>query len=395
MADFLPFVPDDSHQGIDPRLAGGRLTIDLDALIANYRLLQQKAAPARVAGVVKADAYGLGLEPVARALLAAGCDTFFVAMPAEGVTLRAITPDAHIFILSGPMGIDAAPAFAEHRLLPVINSLLDLSVWEAYGWDDGDVSRPCALHIDTGMNRLGLTPDEAASFARDNELTGAITPLIVMSHLACGDTTGHALNRRQLSSFQTVSDLFPQSQKSLANSGGTLLGPEFAFDLVRPGIALYGGNAQDVTANPMRHVVTAEARIIQLRQAPAGQTISYGAAGTLTRDSLIAIAAIGYADGYHRAGSGAGVPVRDVARPGAFGFLHGRRVPVMGRVTMDLTMFDVTDLGLHGVATGDHIELFGPNITLDEAAGAAGTISYELLTSLGARYYRHYVGAQG
>lgn len=394
MADYPPFIPDDNHRGTDPRLAGGRLTIDLDALIANYRLLQEKALPARVAGVVKANAYGLGLEPVARALLAAGCDTFFVAMPAEGVALRRVAPDAHIFILSGPMGIDAPAVFAENRLLPVINSPLDLSIWEAYGWDDDAVSRPCALHVDTGMNRLGLTPEEAASFARDNELTGAITPLIVMSHLACGDTTGHLLNRQQLEAFQAVSQHFPQSQKSLANSGGTFLGTDFAFDLVRPGIAVYGGNAQDVTANPMQPVVTAEARIIQLRQAAAGETISYGAAETLKRDTIIAIAAVGYADGYHRAGSGAGVPVRDVVKPGAHGFLHGHRVPVMGRVTMDLTMFDVTDLGVHGVATGDHIELFGPNIALDEAAGTAGTISYELLTSLGRRYYRHYVGGQ-
>ena len=267
--------------------------------------------------------------------------------------------------------------------------------WEAFGWNDGGTPRPCAIHVDTGMNRLGLTPEEAHAFATDNALTGALTPRLVMSHLACGDDAGHPLNRRQRESFQAVSRLFDGIESSLSNSAGIFLGPDFAFDLARPGIALYGGQPFDGGDNPMRAVATLEARVVQVRRARAGETASYGAHGVLSRDTVIAVVSTGYADGYHRASSFAGVPLRRAVPAGGHGFVHGRRVPVLGRVTMDLTLFDVTDLGPDGVAVGDWIELFGPNVPVDEAAAAAGTISYEMLTSLGRRYHRRYVGGDG
>lgn len=394
MTGWIPFTPDDAHDGADPRLAGGRLTIDLGALVENWRLLQRRAAPARVAGVVKADAYGLGAERVARALWRAGCATFFVAVPEEGVALRAAVPEADIYVLNGPFGPEAAAAFAAHRLMPVLCSQPDIACWEAFGWD-GDSPRPCAIQVDTGMNRLGLTVEEAISFAQDNALTRALTPRLLIGHLACADEPDHPLNRRQLESFQGVRRVFGEIESSLSNSAGIFLGGDFHFDLVRPGIALYGGAPVIATDNPMRPVVTAEARVLQLRQAKAGETVSYGASQTLARDTLVAVASAGYADGYHRAGSATGVPLRRAVAGGAAGFVHGSRVPVLARVTMDLTMFDVTDLGPGTVKPGDWIELFGPNLPLDEAAAAAGTISYELLTSLGRRYHRHYVGADG
>jgi len=395
MSEWKTFTHDAAHDGVDPRIAGGRLTVDLDALVENYRLLQRRAAPARVAGVVKADAYGLGASRVSPALWRAGCRTFFVALPQEGIELRAALPQADIYVLNGTFGPEAAPAFAAHRLMPVLGSQADISCWEAFGWNDGGTPRPCAIHVDTGMNRLGLTPEEAHAFAADNALTGALTPRLVMSHLACGDDAGHPLNRRQRESFQAVSRIFDGIESSLSNSAGIFLGPDFAFDLARPGIALYGGQPFDGGDNPMRAVATLEARVVQVRRARAGETASYGAHGVLSRDTVIAVVSTGYADGYHRASSFAGVPLRRAVPAGGHGFVHGRRVPVLGRVTMDLTLFDVTDLGPEGVTVGDWIELFGHNVPVDEAAAAAGTISYEMLTSLGRRYHRRYVGGDG
>lgn len=395
MSEWKTFTHDAAHDGVDPRIAGGRLTVDLDALVENYRLLQRRAAPARVAGVVKADAYGLGASRVGPALWRAGCRTFFVALPQEGIELRAALPQADIYVLNGTFGPEAAPAFAAHRLMPVLGSQADISCWEAFGWNDGGTPRPCAIHVDTGMNRLGLTPEEAHAFAADNALTGALTPRLVMSHLACGDDAGHPLNRRQRESFQAVSRIFDGIESSLSNSAGIFLGPDFAFDLARPGIALYGGQPFDGGDNPMRAVATLEARVVQVRRARAGETASYGAHGVLSRDTVIAVVSTGYADGYHRASSFAGVPLRRAVPAGGHGFVHGRRVPVLGRVTMDLTLFDVTDLGPEGVTVGDWIELFGHNVPVDEAAAAAGTISYEMLTSLGRRYHRRYVGGDG
>ena len=376
--------------GPDFHLAGGTLTIDLAALAENYRALARLSAPAETAAVVKANAYGLGIAQIVPALAEAGCTRFFVALPHEGIAVREAAPEAEIFILSGPLSAETGPAFREHRLVPVLNSLSDIAIWEAEGWE-GDVQLPAALHVDTGMNRLGLTPDEAARFAEDNALTRAVRLNLLISHLACADEPEHPLNRRQLDSFQRLRAVFPDIESSFANSAGIMLGGGFLCDLTRPGIALYGGAPSPASASLMRPVVKAEARILQVRSVRPGETAGYGAAARLRRDTLIAVAAAGYADGLHRAWSSAGVPLRQVEPKGGIGFVAGRRVPVLGRISMDLTAFDVTELGPEGVAPGDLIELFGPNIPIDEAARAAGTISYELLTSVGRRYHRVYV----
>jgi alanine racemase len=376
--------------GPDFHLAGGVLTVDLSALIENYRELARLSAPATTAAVVKADAYGLGVLQIVPALSEAGCTRFFVALPHEGIAVRRVAPDAEIFVFSGPLSTETGAVFRGYRLIPVLNSLRDVAIWEAEGWD-GVAQLPAALHVDTGMNRLGLTPAEAAHFLEDNALTRAVRIVLLMSHLACADEPEHPLNRRQLDAFQKVRALFPGIESSLANSAGVLLGGGFLCDLTRPGIALYGGAPSLGAPNPMRPVVTAKAHVLQVRRAKAGETVGYGAAVWLRRDSLIVVAAVGYADGYHRAGSGAGVPLRKAELQGAAGFIGGRRVPILGRISMDLTAFDVTELGEDAVRAGDLIELFGPNIPLDEAARAAGTISYELLTSLGRRYHRIYV----
>ena len=380
-----------SVSGPESRYAGGFLTVDLDALRQNYTALAKVCQPALAAAVVKADAYGLGIAQVAPALASAGCETFFVALPHEGIALREVLPQARIFILNGLFSADAAAGYAEHGLIPVLNSAAEIHIWETFCGVSGE-RHPCAIHVDTGMNRLGLAASEALAFADENGLTEAVRPILVMSHLACADDPTDALNHRQLESFRRVAAAFEGIESSLCNSAGILLGKDFHLGLTRPGIALYGGAPRSGGANPMRTVVTAETRIVQIRHAKAGETVSYGAAHTLSRDTIVAVAAAGYADGYPRSASGAGVPLRATEVPAGHGFVAGRRVPILGRVTMDLMMFDITDCGDGAVSRGDLIELFGPNIPLDEAAAAAGTISYEMLTSLGPRYHRRYVG---
>lgn len=373
------------------RIAGAVLTIDLDAMRENFRGLAKVCAPADTACVVKADAYGLGVERVVPALLKEGCSRFFVAFPAEGLAVRELAPDATIYVLNGLFSEEAAQVYAQARLVPVLNSIVDLSLWETFCGVSGQ-RYPCAVNVDTGMNRLGMTVVEALTFADENALTRALDPVLVMSHLACSDEPSHPMNRAQLESFQQVAAAFSGVETSLVNSGGVLLGPDYRFDVARPGIAVYGGAPVVGAKNPMRPVVTAQARISQIRYCKAGETVSYGASQTLERDSIIAIAAIGYGDGYPRSGSGSGTQRSAAGHPAASGFIAGRLVPVLGRITMDATMFDVTDLGQGAVSRGDFIELFGPNIALDDAAAAAGTIAYEMLTNLGGRYHRRYVG---
>lgn len=386
MTDTIPTL---HATGPEHHLAGAILTIDLDRLKTNYRIVAERSLPAEAAAVVKADAYGLGIAQVVPALLAAGCRRFFVAQPHEGIAARAHAPDADIYVLSPLLGAEQTATLKQHRLIPVLNTPTDITIWEAEGWSDGR-ALPCALHVDTGMNRLGLSLAEAESFARDNALTGALDVALVMSHLACADDPAHPLNARQCEAFQRVRGLFAGIEASLANSAGIGLGGDFLCDLTRAGIALYGGRAGPGT--PLQAVATLEARILQIRTVRAGETVGYGATVKLDRDTVLAVVSCGYADGYHRAISGSGVAMRRATPLGGFGFAAGRRVPVVGRISMDLTCFDITDIEPDTLGRGDLIELFGPNLSIEDAAAAAGTIGYELLTSLGQRYHRVYVG---
>ncbi|NTF61018.1 alanine racemase [Rhizobium rhizogenes] len=371
--------------------AGLRLTVDLDALVENWRDMAHRSGRARTSAVVKADAYGLGIEDVGEALYLAGARDFFVATADEGATLRLYAPDARIFVLSGIWpGMERV--FFENDLVPVIASEEQLTFWMSVLSDYGDY--PCALQVDTGFNRLGLPMEDALALADDVSRPASFAPVLVMSHLACGDDPANPMNRQQLEAFRKVSAAFEGIEASLANSAGIFLGPEYHFDLTRPGIATYGGEAVPGIANPMRPVATAEARIIQTRFVKAGETVGYGRAMQLTRDSRLAIVSAGYADGYMRGQSSGGVPLRQTDLPGGHGFIAGHRVPVAGRITMDLTIFDITDLPDNLVRAGDYVELFGSNILVDDAARAAGTIGYELLTSLGLRHERRYVSEE-
>lgn len=381
MTDF----PDD----YDPfTTAGLRLTIDLGAIVENWRDLARRSGRARTAAVLKADAYGLGTEDVGEALYLAGARDFFVATAEEGATLRLYAPDARIFILAGIWpGMERL--FFENDLVPVIASEEQLSFWIAILAEYGDY--PCALQVDTGFNRLGLPLEDAIALADDVSRPASLAPVLIMSHLACGDDPANPMNRAQLESFQRVSAAFEGIESSLSASAGIFLGPEYHFDLTRPGIAIYGGEAIKGVSNPMRPVASAEARILQIRNVRAGEGVGYGRALQLSRDSRLAVVAAGYADGYLRSLSSAGVPLRQAVPQGGQGFIAGHRVPVAGRIAMDLTIFDVTDVPEDDIRPGDYIELFGNNILLDDAARAGGTIGYEMLTSMGLRHQRQYL----
>jgi len=272
-----------------------------------------------------------------------------------------------------------AATYADADLRPVLSSWEEIEEWAAY--KEKGVPTASAIHVDTGMNRLGLTLHEALELARRSDLLAAIGPALIMSHLACADTPSDPLNFRQLALFSEIRGEFPDLPASLANSAGILLGEDFHFDLVRPGIALYGASA---AAAPLRAVVTAEARILAVREVEEGEAVGYGASERVKRTSRVAILAAGYADGYHRrAGS-------SDERKGAHILIRGRPAPIVGRVSMDLIAADVTDI--RAVARGDWAELFGANVPIDDVARTAGTIGYELLTGLGHRYARRYIG---
>lgn len=363
---------------------GGTLKIDLAAIEANWRRLSHLLCTAECAAVVKANAYGLGLEPVAARLAAAGCKTFFVADLAEARRLRSRVRDAAIYVLSGFLP-ESGAAFVETAARPVINSTTELAEWDAFAaernWRGG-----AALHVDTGMNRLGLPIDEAAALApRVRTEHHGIT--LLMSHLACAETADHPLNAAQIRLFNEVRLLFRGVPASLANSSAIFLGDAAHCDLARPGAALYGINPTPGRPNPMQSVVELSGRILQIRSVERGQSVGYGATWTAKRPSRLAVAAIGYADGLPRATSGI-----DPARTGTAS-VAGKRCPLAGRISMDLICIDITDLPEGAVRRGDEATLIGGGISVDDVAACAGTIGYEILTHLGPRCHLVYQGA--
>jgi alanine racemase len=376
-----PLSPD-AKEAAAYAAATGVLTVDLDALVANWRRLEKTAVPAECGAVIKANAYGCGTAPVAGALAAAGCKTFFVATLDEAHAARAALPaSAVIYVLDGFFQ-NGGDAYARLDVKPVIGDLNELAEWDVFcrrsGWAGG-----AAIHIDTGLNRLGLTISEAQGIIpRINAGDHGIT--LVMSHLACAEALHHPLNARQLASFREVASLFTGVPASLSNSSGVFLGAPFQFDLVRPGAALYGVNPTPEADNPMRQVVELKARIVRIRNVEKGGSVGYGATWTARRPTRLAIVSAGYADGYFRAGSS-----NDGTR-GAEVVVAGKRCPIAGRVSMDLMAVDVTDLDKSAARRGHMVTLIGDGITVDELANHFGTIGYEVLTSLGGRYARVY-----
>jgi len=360
------------------------LTIDLDALTANYRRLRDLASPAECAAVVKADAYGLGMAEAAPALARAGCKTFFVATLGEAKALRALLPHAVIYVCAGLMP-GTAELYRAHDLRPVLNSAEEIREWASFCAARGE-KRACAVHIDSGMNRLGLSADEVDRVAEAPELWQAMTLSLVMSHLACADEAQHPKSEAQRQIFDRLRARLPQALASLANSAGILLGRSYTYDLVRPGIALYGGHPRRHGKNPFEPVVHLKGRILQVRNVAPGETVGYGATRTLHETARVAVVSVGYADGFFRS-----LSTKD-GETGLVVYLGAHAAPILGRVSMDLITIDVTGVPEEIACRGAWVELIGPKVSAQDMAHHAGTIDYEVLTNLGRRAARRYIG---
>lgn len=354
--------------------SSARLTIDFDAVAANYRLLRRQVAPAEVAGVIKADGYGLGAAYVAQTLIGEGCRHIFVALLGEAATLKPAVPaDVPVYVLNGLMP-GAEAECAAIGSIPVLNSLDEVVRWSALAAARDEVL-PAALQVDTGMSRMGLPADEIDALLSVPSILAGVDLRLIMSHLACADVPSNPASAEQVRRFESICARFPDVPRGLDNSGGAFL-PRSHLDLVRAGIAVYGGAPND-GPNPMRPVIALEAGIAQIRTIPAGTGVGYGLTFTTSRESRIATIPVGYADGWPRCLGNRGSA-----------FIAGQRVPVVGRVSMDSMTLDVTDVPDEHLYPGAPVELIGPHQSLDAVARDAGTISYEILTQLSRRYER-------
>jgi alanine racemase len=368
--------------------SSGVLTIDLAALADNWRAMARRGAPARCAAVVKADAYGIGIEAAAPALYAAGCRDFFVAQLSEGARVRAALAsgaEAQIYILNGlQAGADPQADYSAHGLSPVIGDAGELTRWIAHAARCA-IPPACAIHIDTGMNRLGFPSLEALRRALAGRSAASLGVRLLMSHFVSSEEADNPLNAIQIARFDEARALFRDIPASLDNSSGVFLKDQPVTDLIRPGYALYGGNPTPGAPNPMKVVVTLEVAIQQMRWIEAGETVGYNQQWTAARRTRLATLLAGYADGLPR-GAGA-----THGRPGADVLIAGQRCPLVGRMSMDLCIADITDLAEESVIVGQSAELFGGAIGIDEFATRSGTIGYHVLTSLGRRYHRRYL----
>ncbi|MCB9990006.1 MAG: alanine racemase [Rhodospirillales bacterium] len=360
-------------------LASARLTIDRAALAANYRIFCDLAAPGcRVAGVIKADGYGLGVDQVLATLENQGCPFYYVATPDEALHLRSLTRKP-VAVLGG-IYPGAEDEFIHHNLIPVLNTPEDLTRWREQAHTH-EIPLPAILHLDTGMNRLGLSAEESAALQPD-EFEG-LNILYVMSHFTSADNAASPATKRQFDEFSARTDALPAFKKSLCNSAGAFRNPAYHGDQIRPGMALYGLNPTPETDNPMQPVVRLSARILQVRSVKKGQTIGYNETYSFDKNTRTATVALGYADGFLRSLSSGAAPCGHL-------YYNGIACPVIGRVSMDAVTVDLTPLASLPVQ-GDMIEVIGPHQDADALASAAGTIGYEILTDLGRRYHRDYL----
>ena len=366
------------------------LTVDLQAIADNYRMLAAKVKPAECGAAVKADAYGLGVAKVAPALARAGCRTFFVATLDEGIALRQLLPAAAIYVLNGLQLADPRE-FAEKRLQPALCSLPEIERWSERFVNDGksDKDSPVAapaLHFDTGISRLGIPRDESRRLIAEPAWFDGLKPALLMSHLACSDDIASPMNARQLQRFNEICAglaLPAKTPRSIAASGGIFLGPPYHLGMVRAGAALYGLAPLMNDANPMRQVVRLQAKILQVRRVDDGDSVGYGATHRFAGPARLATVGVGYADGFMRALSNRGVA-----------HIGGAEVPIVGRVSMDLTVLDVTGLPEKAAQVGAAVDLLGPLQSPDALGERAGTIGYEVLTNLGRRYRRIYLDGE-
>jgi len=361
--------------------APARLTISLNALAQNYRLLQQQTS-ARVAGVIKADGYGLGILPVFDTLYHVGARDLFVATPDEGAMIASLKSDIAVFILGG-LYQGTEDFYVQHHLIPVLNSLPQIEAWTAHA-KKLNKKLPAMIQVDTGMNRLGLSMIEVQNLAQDRTLLAQLDLRGILSHFACSDEKDHTMSDEQAIAFDHIATLFPDIPKSLCNSSGIFRNEKWHYDLVRPGYALYGGNPTPETKNPMMPVVQLKTRVLQIHTGVKGQSAGYGASYRFDQDTPLATVALGYADGFLRSGSNQ-----------ASLFWRGIPCPIVGRISMDLTIVDLRACHAALPNEGDWLEVIGLHQDIDHLAATCGTIGYEILTSLGPRYQRIYEDGGG
>lgn len=354
------------------------LTIDLEALEDNYRFCSDRLRPASVAAVVKADAYGLGVKKIAPVLWHAGCRQFFTATHREGITLRGVLPDAEIYILEGVTDQSVAACY-DHQLVPVLVSPDHSTLWAAQARHVGR-SLPAIIHIDTGMTRLGFGERELHELLEQGDDLEWLETRYVMTHYACADEPGAEKTRDQLEHFKRLRKLLPPAPTSVGNSAGGLLGSEFSGDMARVGIALFGGSPYQDKMPDLKPVVRVQSRILQIREVDKGTTVGYGATFAARKTMRIATVGIGYADGYPWSLGNQGIAS-----------VAGYRVPVVGRVSMDMITLDVTEVPNELLQPGCMVDLIGPDVSLEEVAERAGTINYEILTRLSQRARRRFL----
>ncbi|QDH16808.1 alanine racemase [Swingsia samuiensis] len=359
--------------------AGATLTIDLPALADNYRFLKKKVGNTICAAVVKADAYGLGVEQVAPVLEAAGVEEFFVAHVDEGIRLKSIvSSNAKITVLHGfrPDSVEECIAYG---LRPVLNNLEQIQLWKKAATRQ-ERMLDAVLQVDSGMSRFGLSQKDVEYLAEHPEAFTGVKTSLIMSHLACADDPSSAENKHQLKQFKERSALLPKAPQSLAASSGIFLGPDYYLDLVRPGAALYGLAPNNVSSNPMKPVIRLQGRVVQIRDVQPGDGVGYGMSYRPDRPRKIAIVAVGYADGFARHNAGKGCA-----------WFENIKLPIVGRISMDSLAVDVSELPESSLNLDMMLDLIGPHRSVDDVADAAGTIGYEILTSLGHRYERNYI----
>ena len=369
---MMPLV--DNH-----KISNSFLEINIDSIIHNYQLINNKVGNTECAAVLKADAYGMGASVIAKALDKAGCSTFFVATIDEGIELRACFSknENQIAVLSGLLE-GSEDIFYSNKLTPVLNDTEQIKKWAIYN-KQKKISAPSILHIDTGMNRLGLTINELYDIIKNPTELKELHVEWIMSHLACGDQPRDIMNEKQLSVFLNAKKEFPNVKASLANSAGVFLGQSYHLDMVRPGIALYGSGSGSIPSKPLKQVIKLYSRILQIRTLSTGASVGYGASYRVSEATRVATVGLGYADGYLRSLSNC-----------SWVFFNGLRLPVIGRISMDYITIDITQIASEKIKTGDFIEIIGDKFTLDDLATVANTVPHELLTRLGTRHHRIY-----
>lgn len=360
------------------RHADATLYIDLEAIAANYDVLRRNSGESECAAVVKADAYGLGVKPVAQKLFSEGCKKFFVATLDEALILREILPQVEIYVFHG-LSKGQEQYFFINNLIPVLNDFHQVELWSQFSIYS-EKNLPCIIHVDTGMNRLGFNIKDAEKLAVDLDLISTLDIKYIMSHLACIGTPSHKKNTEQLKKFNHIRKFFPGIPATLSNSAATLGKKCYHFDMVRPGCSLYGINSAPSAKPGLHNVVKLIAKVLQIREIDTRQSVGYGATREVRGGSRLATVPVGYADGYLRSLSN-----------NSFGFCEGVKVPLVGRVSMDMLVFDITKVPVSKLNDGTEIELIGDKCTADMLAKMAGTIGYEILTSLGGRYKREYL----